>query len=68
VEEVYRKHWDAVGRPRKLSSGAMKRIMDQFAKGATIKELSQQYGVSTSLIRTITYHTPRDKDLHRMED
>jgi hypothetical protein len=48
---------DAVGRPRKLSAGAMQAVMNDFARGAKSRELAERYGVSTSLIRTICYHT-----------
>lgn len=49
--------WDAVGRPRKLSNGAMLSMMDDFAHGATTRQLAEAYGVSTSLVRVVCYHT-----------
>jgi hypothetical protein len=68
LDEIYRKHWDSVGRPRKLSAGAMTRVMDRFAKGDTVKELAQSFGVSQALIRTITYHTVRDADRDKITE
>jgi hypothetical protein len=68
MDEAYQKHWDSVGRPRKLSAGAMKRVMARYAEGDTVRELALSFGVSESLIRTVTYHTPRNKDLDRITD
>lgn len=48
---------DHVGRPRKLSSGAIIAITEDYAEGAKTSELAKIYGVSTTLIRTICYHT-----------
>lgn len=58
--EPEERHYDAVGRPRKLASGAMSAIMREYKKGnRTTRELAERYGVSVSLILTIVYHTPR---------
>ncbi|QPX62643.1 hypothetical protein SEA_WOLLYPOG_67 [Arthrobacter phage Wollypog] len=51
---------DYVGRPRKLSGGAIRAIMSEYAAGARTRDLAERYGVSTSLVRTITYHTRRN--------
>lgn len=59
---------DHVGRRRKLSHGAILRIQQQFADGAIVSELAEAYDVSTSLIRTITYNTARNRDLDRIAD
>lgn len=56
---------DHVGRPRKLSHGAILDIQRRFRHGELTATLATQYGVSTSLIRTICYNTPREKDLRR---
>ncbi|QGJ92865.1 hypothetical protein PBI_BEAGLE_106 [Arthrobacter phage Beagle] len=58
---------DAVGRRRKLSAGAMLAIQQAFAAGAKTSDLADQYGVSTTTIRTITYLTPRQRDLDRIQ-
>lgn len=55
------RYYDAVGRPRKLASGAMTAIMREFSKGIGTRELAERYGVSVSLILTIVYHTPKGK-------
>lgn len=57
---------DHVGRRRKLSHGAILRIQQQFAKGAKTADLAAAYEVSVSLIRTITYSTPRDSDIEKL--
>ncbi|WNM67282.1 helix-turn-helix DNA binding domain protein [Arthrobacter phage Wyborn] len=59
--------YDSVGRRRKLSAGSMKAICDEYTEGKTIRELAQSYGVSTSLVRTVVYHTPRKRDLSKIE-
>jgi hypothetical protein len=48
---------DHVGRRRKLSHGAMLRIMSDFAAGVPTRQLAEEWGVSTSLIRMVCYHT-----------
>lgn len=48
---------DHVGRPRKLSHGAIIAITRDFSQGVRVKALAERYGVSQSLIRTICYHT-----------
>lgn len=53
---------DSVGRRRKLSHGAMESIRRSYAKGDKTADLAEAYGVSTSLIRVITYSTPRETD------
>lgn len=50
---------DHVGRPRKLSEGAMIAIMYSYKNGEKTRALAESYGVSTSLIRTICYHVER---------
>lgn len=57
---------DAVGRRRKLSAGAMRDIRFAYFKGTPSRELAEQYRVSTSLIRTVVYSTPRETDLRRL--
>lgn len=57
--EAEERYYDAVGRPRKLASGAMSAIMREFQKGAGTRELAERYGVSVSLVLTICYHTPK---------
>jgi hypothetical protein len=52
---------DYVGRPRKLSAGAIEAIMREYARGVRTKDLAERYGVSTSLIRTVCYHTRIEK-------
>lgn len=54
---------DSVGRRRKLSHGAMVAIRADFARGASTRELAERYGVSTHLILTVCYSTPRNSDL-----
>ncbi len=61
-----RRYVDHVGRARKLSHGAIQRIMEDFAEGEAVRVLAEAYGVSTSLIRMVTYNTPRKSDLDRM--
>lgn len=51
---------DYVGRRRKLNASAIKSICSDFAEGATVRDLAESWGVSTSLVRTITYHTRRN--------
>jgi hypothetical protein len=58
---------DAVGRRRKLSAGSILAIQREFKAGAKTADLAESYGVSTSLIRTITYNTPRDSDLAKID-
>lgn len=48
------------GRRRKLSDGAMLDICAQYAKGASVVALAESYGVSTHLIYTVVYWTPRE--------
>lgn len=51
----------ASGRRRKLSEGAMIDICSAWRKGASVHALAEAYGVSTNLIYTVVYWTPRDK-------
>ncbi len=53
---------DHVGRRRKLSAGAMLSICRAYAKGESTADLAAGHGVSTSLIRVITYQTAREGD------
>lgn len=48
------------GRRRKLSDGAMIDICAQYAKGESVVALAESYGVSTHLIYTVVYWTPRN--------
>lgn len=50
----------ASGRRRKLSEGAMLDICSAWRKGASVYALADAYGVSTNLIYTVVYWTPRD--------
>lgn len=50
---------DYVGRPRKLSAGAIRAVTKDYYNGVATKDLAERYGVSRSLILTICYHTPR---------
>lgn len=59
---------DSVGRRRKLSDGAMRQIRSEFADGAKTGDLAEAWGVSTSLIRTITYDTARYRDMKKIEE
>lgn len=52
---------DHVGRPRKLSHGAILAIMREYSQGAKTRALAERFGVSQSLIRTICYHTRIEK-------
>ncbi|ALY09606.1 hypothetical protein SALGADO_81 [Arthrobacter phage Salgado] len=58
---------DSVGRRRKLSDSAMKAICREYRDGETVRELAESYGVSTSLIRSVVYWTPRAKDEPKIE-
>lgn len=58
---------DAVGRRRKLSAGAMQDIRMSYYNGETTRELAKQYNVSVSLILTVVYNTPRERDLKRLD-
>lgn len=61
-------YWlDSVGRRRKLSAGAMKSICAAYADGEKTSDLAAAYGVSTALIRTVTYHTARKADLAKIQ-
>lgn len=53
---------DSVGRRRKLSHGAMESIRRAYSEGEKTADLADAYGVSTSLIRVITYSTARKTD------
>jgi hypothetical protein len=57
---------DAVGRRRKLSAGAMRQIQTEYAHGIPVPDLAEAWGVSTSLVRTVVYSTPRDADVEKM--
>lgn len=59
---------DAVGRRRKLSAGAILAIQREFRQGAKTADLAEQYGISVSLIRTITYNTPRESDMAKIDE
>lgn len=59
---------DSVGRRRKLSAGAMKDICRLFGEGVSTADLAEQYGVSRSMILTVTYWTPRKSDLERIQE
>jgi hypothetical protein len=59
------RYYDAVGRPRKLASGAMTAIQREFKRGASTRELASRYGVSVSLVLTICYFTPKKQAHYR---
>ncbi len=50
---------DYVGRRRKLSAGAILAIISDFENGAATRDLAERYGVSTSLVRTVVWHSKR---------
>lgn len=47
------------GRPRTLSDGAMIDICQRFADNVSVQTLANQYGVSTHMIYSVVYWTPR---------
>ena len=57
---------DSVGRRRKLSAGAMENIRQDFRDGTSAKLLAKEWGVSVSLILSVCYNTPRQRDLDRL--
>lgn len=57
--------YDAVGRRRKLAAGAMSAIQREFAKGVPARELAERYGVSSGLVLTICYFTPKGQPRQR---
>ena len=59
---------DSVGRRRKLSAGAILAVQREFRAGAKTADLAEQYGISTSLVRTITYNTPRESDMQKIDE
>jgi len=59
------KYYDAVGRPRKLASGAMTAMQREFRHGTPTRELASRYGVSVSLVLTICYHVPKGEQRKR---
>lgn len=61
-------YFDAVGRRRKLSAGAILSLQREFRTGAKTSDLAATYGVSVSLVRTITYNTPRESDLTKIDE
>lgn len=65
VEGQADRYFDSVGRPRKLAAGAMKAIQREFEAGVSSTELAERYGVSTNLILTICYFTPKGSPLRR---
>lgn len=60
--------FDAVGRRRKLSAGAIISLQREFREGAKTADLAETYGISVSLVRTITYNTPRNSDATRIDE
>lgn len=58
--------YDSVGRRRKLSQLQILKIQALFAEDAKVSDLAERFGVSVSLIRTITYTTARNRDLERV--
>lgn len=48
---------DDVGRRRKLSAGAQHQVMQMWLEGESAQVIADAFGVSTSLVRTICYHT-----------
>jgi hypothetical protein len=59
------RYYDAVGRPRKLASGAMTAMQREFQHGTPTRELASRYGVSVSLVLTICYHVPKGQPRKR---
>lgn len=60
-------YYDAVGRRRKLSAGAMKDIQRQYADGIPSADLAAQYGVSRTTISNVVYNTLRKTDIPRIQ-
>lgn len=50
---------DYNGRRRKLPGEAIRKIMEEYRKGDSVRLLAERYGVSKSLIYTITWHERR---------
>ena len=48
---------DDVGRRRKLSVGAQHQVMRMWMAGESAAVIADAFGISTSLVRTICYHT-----------
>lgn len=63
--EPHEYFYDAVGRRRKLAAGAMSAIQREFEKGVPARELAERYGVSSGLVLTICYFTPKGSPLKR---
>jgi hypothetical protein len=60
-------YYDAVGRRRKLSAGAMKDIQRQYADGIPSADLAAQYQVSRTTITNVVYNTIRKTDIPRIQ-
>lgn len=60
-------YYDAVGRRRKLSAGAMKDIQNQYANGIPSLDLAAQYQVSRTTITNVVYNTLRKTDIPRIQ-
>jgi uncharacterized protein (UPF0248 family) len=60
-------YYDAVGRRRKLSAGAMKDIQRQYADGIPSADLAAQYSVSRTTITNVVYSTIRKTDIARIQ-
>jgi hypothetical protein len=48
---------DDVGRRRKLTPGAQHEVMRMWMAGESARMIADTFGISTSLVRTICYHT-----------
>lgn len=60
-------YYDAVGRRRKLSGGAIKDVQQQYADGVSSADLAAQYQVSRTTISNIVYNTIRKTDIPRIQ-
>ena len=59
---------DDVGRRRKLSPGAMHQVMQMWMDGESARVIAEVFGISTSLVRTICYHTRKGEARIRTEE
>lgn len=59
--EINPYYTDNVGRRRKLTPGAQHELMRMWQNGDSTQLIADTFGVSTTLVRTICYHTRRGK-------
>lgn len=59
--DVGQYYTDYVGRRRKLTPGAQHEVMRMWMEGRPTQEIADAFGISTTLVRTICYHTPKGK-------